>query len=95
MGGVHFKERLHPPFSDKVSSHPGTVDSERIRDYRQAEPFAVVCSIPTSKTSHRTSPQPFHPRVSQPPLFGSKTKQQIVSHFGSQSSEPVSACKNL
>ena len=49
----------------------------------------------TSKTSHRTSSQPVLPRVLQPPLFGSKNKQQMASHFVSQRSEPVSASKKL
>ena len=52
MGGIHFKEWLCPPFSDKASSHPGTVDSEWICDSRQAGPFAGVSLVSTSKTSH-------------------------------------------
>ena len=60
----------------------------------QAEPFAGVGSVLPCKTGHRNSTQPVLPRVLQPPLFGSKTKQ-MAAHFGSQCSEPVSACKNL
>ena len=71
MGGVHFKERLHPPFSDKASSRSGTFDSEPLRDFCQAEPFTGVVSVALSKTSRRTGTQPVLPRVLQPPLFGS------------------------
>ena len=48
-GGVHFKERLHPPFSDKASAHLGTFDSEGLCDFRQAEPFAGVGSVSPTK----------------------------------------------
>ena len=92
-GGVHFKERLHPPFSDKASACSGTFDSERLCDFRKAEPFAGVGLITPTKTSCQTSTQPVLPRVLQLPLFSSKIKQQIAAHFGSQCSEPVSACK--
>ena len=95
MGGVHLKERLHPPLSDKASSHSGTFDSEPLCDFCQAEPFTGVGSVALSQTSHRTGTQPVLPRVLQPPLFGSKTKQQMAARFGSQCSKPVSACKNL
>ena len=94
-GGVHFKERLHPPFSDKASSRSGTFDSEPLRDFCQAEPFTGVDLVALSKTSRRTGTQPVLPRVLQPPLFGSKTKQQMAAHFGSQCSKLVSACKNF
>ena len=60
-GGVHFKERLHPPLSDKASSRLGTFDSEPLRDFCQAEPFTGVGLVALSKTSHWTGTQPILP----------------------------------
>ena len=95
QGGIHFADRLYSPVSVKTSTHQVSINSEQIRKPGQTGLFTGGDLIVSSTTGRGTGLQSVLPRVLQFPLFGSKSKQQVASHFRSQCLESFSAGENF
>ena len=87
--GITPEGRLQPSLQGQTSFNQKSNSQERICQCPQEQLPEGGIAYPFKQTGHRTSQGSFISGLLQPPLLGSQTQQQVVSHLRPPPSEKV------